>query len=191
MVSSAFQRIDSTRWETNALCEVGIPEIVIIRWFLIVLSTNNNEKDIFEYYKNVQRTLLTVITNALLTFSDQWCFALYINLTLDGIIVLWIVLLGIMNTELSRLCQIVSGHLSIHWLFCAVHNLRGLPPLLVVQGWSYSMSIIREPKKTDPAELGRTTTSHFLLPFQLWFALFQRFEKFNASIYPWLLGQRF
>lgn len=106
-------------------------------------------------------------------------------MTLDGILVLWIVLLGIINTELSRLCQIVSGHLSIHWLFRAVHNkLCGLPPLLIVQDRSYSMPITRETKRADPAELGRTTTSHFLLPFQLWFASFQRFEKFSASILP-------
>lgn len=139
----------------------------------------------------MQRILLTMITNVLLTFSEQWCFALYINLTCDSILVLWIVLLEIMNTELSRVFQIVSGHLSIRWLFRAVHNkLCGLPPLLIVQDRSYSMPT-RETKRTDPAELGRMTTSHFLLPFQLWFASVQRFEKFSASIYPWLLGQSF
>lgn len=88
--------------------------------------------------------LLAVITNALLTFSEQRCFALYISLTLDGILVLWIVLPGTMNTELSRLYQVVSVHLSIHWLLCAVYILIGLRPLLVAQDRSYSMQITRE-----------------------------------------------
>ena len=105
-----------------------------------------------------------MITNALLTFSEQRRFALYISLTLDDILVLWIVLLGVMHTELSRLRQIVCGHLSIRRLFRAVHNLRVFPPLFVVQDRSYSMPINREGKRDDPAGLGRTTTS--LLPFQ-------------------------
>lgn len=87
-----------------------LKEVIIIGWFLIVLSTNNNEKDISEYYKNVQRMFLAMITDALLKFCEQQCFALYINLTLGGILVLWLVLFGITDTELSRLSQLVSGH---------------------------------------------------------------------------------
>lgn len=111
MVSSAFQAIYSTRQGENALCEVGISETGDYYWVIFnVLSTNNNEKDISEYYKNVQRMLLAMITDAVLKFCEQWCFALYINQTLGGILVLWLVLFGITDTELSRLCQIVSAH---------------------------------------------------------------------------------
>lgn len=73
-----------------------------------------------------------------------------------------------------------SGHLSIHWLFCAEYNLCRSLPLPIVQDRSYSLTIARE-TKNDPAGLSRRTTIQFLLTFQLSFASFQRFGSLMPS----------
>lgn len=40
--------------------EAYMKQMIIVRWFLLIVSSDNSEKDVAVHYKSVQRILLTI-----------------------------------------------------------------------------------------------------------------------------------